>query len=153
MLLSLGGWGWHAETGLHTLRLICSGLFDRLPGLQIIIGHMGEGLPYAMARLNAALSGPAKLHHAVADYFKTNVSMTTSAYFTLPPFRCALEVVGIDRLMFSVDYPFSSNANGRSFLDSAASILREDDMRKLTHENALNFLHLQDIPGGVRAPA
>lgn len=143
LLLSLGGWGWHAETGLHTLRLICSGLFDRLPALQLIIGHMGEGLPYAMARLNAALSGPAKLQHPVESYFKTNVALTTSAYFTLPPFKCALDVVGIDRLMFSVDYPFSSNGNGRSFLDAAAAILSAEDLEKLTHRNAEHFLHLK----------
>ena len=142
-LLSLGGWGWHAETGLHTLRLICSGLFDRLSALQVIIGHMGEGLPYAMGRLSAALSGPAKLQRPVDTYFGTNISVTTSAYFTLPPLRCALEVIGIDRLMFSVDYPFSSNANGRAFLDAAASVLNEQQMRKLTHENAERFLHLR----------
>ncbi len=141
-LLSLAGWGWHAETGLHTLRLICSGLFDRLPSLQIIIGHMGEGLPYAMARLNAVLSGPAKLLHPVENYFQTNIGVTTSAYFTLPPLKCALEVIGIDRLMFSVDYPFSSNSNGRSFLKAASSILNEEEMRKLTHQNAERFLHL-----------
>ena len=84
-LLSIAGWGWHAELGLHTLRLICSGLFDRLPELQVIIGHMGEGLPYALARSSGALSGPAKLKQTVADYFKTNLHVTTSGYFTLPP--------------------------------------------------------------------
>ena len=141
-LLSLGGWGWYAETGLHTLRLICSGLFDRLPALQVIIGHMGEGLPYALARSSGALSGPAGLWQPVADYFQTNISVTTSAYFTIPPLRCAREVIGIDRLMFSVDYPFSPNTSGRLFLDAAAAILDEADMRKLTHENAERLLHL-----------
>ncbi len=142
-LLSIGGWGWHAETGLHTLRLICSGLFDRLPSLQVVIGHMGEGLPYALARSSGALSGPAKLRQPVADYLRTNVSITTSGYFTLPPLRCALDVVGIDRMMFSVDYPFSPNTLGRRFLDQVAGILDEDDMRKLTHGNAERILRLK----------
>ena len=141
-LLSLGGWGWHAETGLHTLRLICSGLFDRLPALQVIIGHMGEGLPYALARSSGVLSGPAGLRQSVAAYFQSNISVTTSAYFTMPPLRCAMDVIGIDRLMFSIDYPFSPNTSGRSFLDAAAMVIDEADMRKLTHENAQRFLNL-----------
>ncbi len=149
-LLSLGGWGWHAETGLHMLRLICSGLFDRLPELQVIIGHMGEGLPYALDRASGALSGSAKLRQPVAAYFRSNVSVTTSAYFTLPPLRCALEVMGIDRVMFSVDYPFSPNTKGRSFLDQAATILGEEDMRKLAHGNAERVLRLR--PAAASAP-
>jgi len=141
-ILSVAGWGWHAETGLHTLRLICSGVFDRLPELQIIIGHMGEGLPYALARSSAMLSGAAKLPQSVADYFKTNVWVTTSGYFSLPPFECALAVLGIDRLMYSVDYPFSPNTRGKSFLQTAATVVDESAMRKLTHENARRVLRL-----------
>jgi predicted TIM-barrel fold metal-dependent hydrolase len=134
-LLSIAGWGWHAETGLHTLRLIVSGLFDRFPALQLVIGHMGEGLPYALARSSKVLSSaPGKLKHSVADYFRSNIHITTSGYFTVPPFQCAMDVVGIDRLMFSVDYPFSPNTNGRDFLNALP--LGEDDMAKFTHTNA-----------------
>ncbi len=139
-MLSIGGWGWHAETGLHALRLICSGLFDRLPSLQLVIGHMGEGLPYALARSSGALSGPAGLRQSVADYLRTNVWVTTSGYFTLPPLRCAIDVIGIDRVMFSVDYPFSPNTTGRTFLDEAATVLDEADMRRLAHGNAERLL-------------
>jgi predicted TIM-barrel fold metal-dependent hydrolase len=140
--LSKAGWGWHADTGLHTLRLICAGVFDRLPDLQLIIGHMGEGLPYAMARSSGILSGPARLRRPVAEYFQTNIAVTTSGYFTLPPLQCALDVIGLDRLMFSVDYPFSPNTRGREFLQAAASLLDEAAMRKLSHENALRILRL-----------
>jgi uncharacterized protein len=141
-LLSIAGWGWHAETGLHTLRLIVSGLFDKVPGLQLIIGHMGEGLPYAMARSSGILSGPAKLQRPVAEYFKSNIHLTTSGYFTLPPLQCALEVVGIERMMFSVDYPFSPNTRGRAFLDQAAGVLTTEDLEKLAHGNAERLLGL-----------
>ena len=141
-LLSIAGWGWHAETGLHTLRLICSGLFDRLPELQVIIGHMGEGLPYALARSSGMLSGPAKLKQTVADYFKTNLHVTTSGYFTLPPFQCAREVIGLDRLMFSVDYPFSPNTRGKAFLEAASATLTDSEMHALTHGNAERVLKL-----------
>lgn len=139
-MLSIAGWGWHAETALHTLRLIVSGLFDRFPTLQLIIGHMGEMLPMALARSSQALSHAAHLQRPVAEYFQTNIHITTSGYFTQPPLRLALEVVGIDRLMFSVDYPFSSNQKGRDFLDSLT--LPPADLAKLTHGNARKLLKL-----------
>jgi len=141
-LLSIAGWGWHAETALHTLRLIVSGLFDKVPGLQLIIGHMGEGLPYAMARSSGILSGPARLKQSVAEYFKTNIHLTTSGYFSLPPLKCALEVVGIERMMFSVDYPFSANTRGRKFLEEVAGVLSAEEMEMLTHGNAERVLGL-----------
>src|ERR1700733_12799856 len=144
-LLSIAGWGWHAETGLHTLRLIVSGLFDRLPTLQLIIGHMGEGIPYALARSSGVLSAAAHLRQPVAAYFQSNIHLTTSGYFTHPPLRCAIEVVGLDRLLFSVDYPFSSNMRGRTFLDSLAGLLSPEDMAKLTYRNAESLLRLQPI--------
>lgn len=135
--LSTAGWGWHAETGLHTLRLILSGLFDRLPTLRLVIGHMGEGLPYALARSSAVLSqGAPHLRQPVADYFKSNIHITTSGYFTQPPLQCALDVVGIDRLMFSVDYPFSPNTRGRAYLDGLSKLLNPQDLEKLAHGNA-----------------
>jgi predicted TIM-barrel fold metal-dependent hydrolase len=141
--LSIAGWGWHAETALHTLRLIVSGLFDRLPNLQLIIGHMGEGLPYALARSSAVLSNAAPhLRQPVADYFKSNIHLTTSGYFTLPPLRCALDVVGIDRLMFSVDYPFSPNTLGRAFLDRVPQLLDPGGLASLAHANADRLLRL-----------
>jgi predicted TIM-barrel fold metal-dependent hydrolase len=142
MLLSIAGWGWHAETALHTLRLIVSGLFDKVPGLQVVIGHMGEGLPYAMARSSGILSGPARLRQTVAEYFRTNIHLTTSGYFSLPPLRCALEVVGIERMMFSVDYPFSANTRGRKFLEEAAGMMSAEDLEKLAHGNAARLLGL-----------
>jgi uncharacterized protein len=141
--LSIAGWGWHAETGLHTLRLIVSGLFDRFPTLQLIIGHMGEGLPYALARTSGVLSrGAPHLRQPVAAYFQSNIHLTTSGYFTVPPLRCALDVVGLDRLLFSVDYPFSPNTRGRAFLDSLSGLLGPEDMAKLTFGNAGSLLNL-----------
>ena len=142
-LLSIAGWGWHAETGLHTLRLIVSGLFDRLPSLQLIIGHMGEGLPYALARSSGVLSAAApQLRQPVAAYFQSNIHITTSGYFTQPPLRCAIDVVGIDRLMFSVDYPFSPNTGGRAFLDGLTGMVGADEIHKLSHGNAGRLLKL-----------
>ncbi|MGA9475626.1 MAG: amidohydrolase family protein [Terriglobales bacterium] len=147
LLLSIAGWGWHAETALHTLRLIVSGIFDRLPDLQLIIGHMGEGLPYALARSSGILSQASPhLRQPVSAYFQSNIHITTSGYFTQPPFRCALEVLGIDRISFSVDYPFSSNTTGRAFLDRLAKILDPADLERLTHSNIENLLKIKPSP-------
>jgi uncharacterized protein len=141
-MLSIAGWGWHSETALHTLRLIVAGLFDKVLGLQLIIGHMGEGLPFALARSSGMLSGAAKLKQTVAEYFKTNIHLTTSGYFTLPPLRCALDVVGIERMMYSVDYPFSANTKGKDFLGKVAEVLSPVEMEKFVGGNAAKALGL-----------
>ena len=141
LALSIAGWGWHVETGLHALRLIASGLFDRLPELQVIIGHMGENLPFSIARADSVLKNAGKPRaQSVIETFRSHFHVTTSGYFTLPPFLCALEVMGADRLMFSVDYPFSTNLQGRAFLDGLP--VSTEDMAKVSHRNAEKLLKL-----------
>ena len=140
-MLSMAGWGWHAETALHTLRLIVAGVFDRCPRLQLIIGHMGEMLPFMLARSNDVLTPFAKgLRRPVADYLRSNVHVTTSGMFTAPPLLLAIEVLGIDRIMFSVDYPYASHARGRAFLEALP--FSPTDMDKLSHGNAERLLGL-----------
>ena len=141
MLLSTAGWGWHTETGLHALRMIVAGVFDRYPRLQIIIGHMGEDVPYSLARTDGVLSRmPGRLSRTVAEFFHDHFHVTTSAYFTVPPFLCALSVVGADRLMFSVDYPVGENSVGRAFLDALP--VAPADREKVAHTNAERLLRL-----------
>lgn len=140
-VLSTAGWGWHVETGLHSLRLIVSGLFDRFPKLKIIIGHMGENLPFSLARSQSAFTrGPLSLKRSVSEYFQEHFWLTTSGYFSSPPFFCMLQVIGIDRILFSVDYPFSSNTTGRKFLESLA--ISSEDLEKIAHHNAEKLLNL-----------
>ncbi len=139
--LSAAGWGWHSEVGLHALRLILAGVFDRLPTLQIIIGHMGEMIPFMLARSNNVLMRVAKhLQRTVSEYFLQNFSITTSGFFTEPPLLLALQVIGVDRIIFSVDYPYSSNEQGRAFLDRAS--LSPADKEKISHLNAERLLKL-----------
>jgi predicted TIM-barrel fold metal-dependent hydrolase len=139
--LSTAAWGWHADLGMHCLRLIVSGLFDRLPKLKIIIGHMGEDLPFSIARADSILArGASHLQRRVSDYFYENFYITTSGYFTIPPLLCALQVVGADRILFSVDYPFSPNMEGRDFLNSLP--VSPEDMEKIAHRNADRLLKL-----------
>jgi hypothetical protein len=144
--LSISGWGWHAEMGLHTLRLIVAGVFDRFPGLQIIIGHMGEFIPYCLARSDLQLSRASPhLKRRVSEYFRSNFHITTSGYFTLPPFLCALMVVGAERILFAVDYPYSPNTAGRRLLDEAP--LSPADLELVAHGNAERLLRLETATG------
>ncbi len=140
-ILATGAWGWHVETGMHSLRLIIGGVFDRFPKLKIIIGHMGENLPFSIARAEMAMGRAAtNLKRPISEYFGEHFYLTTSGYFTMPPFVCTQQVVGIDRVMFSVDYPFSSNTLGRKFLDNLD--VSQEDMEKITHRNAEQLLKL-----------
>jgi uncharacterized protein len=138
-VLSTAGWGWHVETGMHCLRLIVSGLFDRFPKLKIIIGHMGEALPYYIARADAFLAqSEMHLKRRVSEYFHEHFYITTSGCFSLPPFLCALKVVGAERILFSVDYPYNSNTMGRAFLDALP--VSAEDLEKISHGNAERLL-------------
>jgi predicted TIM-barrel fold metal-dependent hydrolase len=93
--LSGAGWGWHVDTGMHVLRMVLAGVFDRFPRLRLIIGHMGEAIPFSLARTEsvfARMAGPTGLERLITDYFLENVFITTSGYFTDPPLTCALAV-------------------------------------------------------------
>ena len=139
--LATAGWGWHCELGIHALRLILAGVFDRLPTLQIIIGHMGEMIPFMLARSNNVLTPVAKhLQRTVSEYFLQNFSITTSGFFSDPLLLLALQVIGADRIIFSVDYPYSSNEQGRAFLDRAS--ISPADKEKISHLNAERLLKL-----------
>ena len=144
LLLSTSAWGWHSELGIHALRLILAGVFDRLPNLQIIIGHMGEMLPFMLARINNTLTPAAKhLQRTVPEYFLQNFSITTSGFFTEPPLLLALQVIGADRIIFAVDYPYASNEQGRAFLDNAS--LSPVDKEKISHLNAVRLLKIAPV--------
>jgi len=139
--LSTAGWGWHVETGMHCLRLIASGLFDRFPKVKMIIGHMGEALPYSIARADDFLTQAAKhLQRCISEYFFEHFYVTTSGFFSLPPFLCALQVVGADRILFSVDYPYSSISAGSAFLNALP--ISPEDRAKIAHGNAERLLKL-----------
>ena len=141
-LLAIAGWGWHAETAVHVLRLVLSGTLDRFPRLQLIVGHMGEGLPAMLARCETIFSGEAGqfLQRSVTQTITDQVHVTTSGFFTLPPFLALLHTFGVDRILFSVDYPFSPNAKARAFLDQLP--LSPADREKIAHGNADRLLGL-----------
>jgi uncharacterized protein len=141
-VLATAGWGWHSEVAIHILRMVMAGTFDKHPKLKMVIGHMGEMLPVMIARLDDV--GAADIGHLKRLPSQTIVEqvwITTSGIFTQPPFIAALQTFGIDRIMFSVDYPFARDAQGRKFLDEVA--LSPSDMAKLCHGNADALLKLK----------
>ena len=148
-VLEAAGWGWHSETAVHVLRLVLAGTLDRHPRLKLIIGHMGEMLPMMMARADEVFAlNISHLRRPISRTILDQVWLTTSGIFTEPPFLAALLTFGIDRIMFSVDYPYAANAKGRAFLDRIS--LAPADMAKLTHGTADALLGL---PGKSRRPA
>jgi uncharacterized protein len=141
--LASGAWGWHAEAGLHVLRLIATGVFDRHPGLRLIVGHCGEMVPFMLDRIDAMLrTGPMALKPS--DYFLRNIWVTTSGLFSLPPVLCTIQVLGVDRVLFSVDYPFGDNAAGRAMLDALP--LAPADKARIAGRNAEHLLRLKVPP-------
>ena len=140
--LALSAWGWHYDTAIHVLRLVLSGALDRHPGVKIIVGHMGEALPFMLDRIDETTAAQAKtvLRRSVRQTILDQVWITTSGFFTLVPFMAALLAFGVDRIMFSVDYPFASNARARAFLDGLP--VSPADRAKIAHGNADGLLGL-----------
>jgi hypothetical protein len=135
-------WGWHYEVALHVMRLAVSGTMDKYPKLNFIIGHMGEGLPVMLARCEHQFRNELSfLSRPLARTITDQVYVTSAGFFTNPPFVAALETFGIDRLVFSVDYPYASNAEGRAFLDNVPLSLA--DIAKFAHGNADRLLKLK----------
>ncbi len=142
MGLATFGWGWHYETALHVVRLAVSGTLDKYPRLNLIIGHMGEALPFMLARCEHEFSTDLSyLSRPLSKIITDQVYVTSAGFFSNPPFLAALQTFGIDRMMFSVDYPYASNAAGRAFLDNVP--LSPADFEKFAHGNADRLLKLK----------
>jgi predicted TIM-barrel fold metal-dependent hydrolase len=138
--LATSAWGWHVETGLHALRLAVGGAFDRFPALQVVIGHMGEAIPFMLERTASVLRRFARLDRPLRDYFTQNVHYATSSLLSEAPFRCLLELAPPDRILFAVDYPFTGNEQGRRFLDGLQ--LPAADLERIAHGNAERLFRL-----------
>ncbi|QES88441.1 amidohydrolase family protein [Rhizosphaericola mali] len=136
------GWGWHTETAIHVLRLLYAGIFDKYPKLNIVVGHMGEMLPFMWERSNRGFTpgfgGENK--RTLKETFSEQLYITTSGFFSMPPLQLALDTIGIDHIIFSIDYPFSDNKIGMDFFHSLQ--LPKDDLEKLAFLNAEKLLGL-----------
>ncbi|MGD0848715.1 amidohydrolase family protein [Bradyrhizobium sp.] len=140
-------WAFGQETAVHALRLMGSGLFDQHPGLRIIIGHMGEGLPYSMWRIdhrNGWVKTPPryKAKKKICEYFNAHFYLTTSGNFRTQTLIDALLEVGADRILFSADWPFENVDHAAQWFDSAT--ISEADRKKIGRDNALRLFKLAD---------
>ncbi len=135
------GWGWHIDTAIHVIRLVMSGAFDKYPKLQIIIGHLGEGLPFMLQRISGVMSPQMTgLKRPVGDYLRDNVYYTFSGFNYVPSFLNLFMEVGVRRIMFSVDYPYGSMEQGRRFLEQLPVSPAEKEA--IAHGNAQRLLRM-----------
>ncbi len=137
-------WGWTVETATHALRLIVSGLFDRLPGLKVILGHMGEALPFMLWRFDSRWEiskHSKKLDKSLSQYVRDNFFITTSGACDNAPLICSIEAIGADNVLFSTDYPFESAQIAADFIEKAS--VSEDVRKKICYQNAERLLKLE----------
>ena len=140
-MLAGGAWGWHIETAVHMIRVVCGGVFDRFPNLQFVIGHMGEGLPFFFQRLDIIPMATTKLKRPIISYLKENVHYTFSGMNFPPTFLdLLLELGGVDRVMFSADYPYQSMSQARAFLEQIP--VSAADKERIAHGNAERLFRL-----------
>jgi 2,3-dihydroxybenzoate decarboxylase len=144
--LYFAGWGFAVETGLHAMRLIMCGLFDHFPRLKIVLGHMGEGLPFWLQRvdnrylLQLRIGAVKKLPRLPSEYFLDHFVITTSGVMSAPALKLSLEVLGPERIMFAADYPYESVEEGVRFLDEVD--IPDEQRRKIYSSNAERIFRL-----------
>lgn len=138
-------WSWGTDTATHALRLIFGGVFDDVPDAKLLLGHMGEGLPYALWRLDSRWGF--HNHHGItlarenpSEYLRHNLYITTSGVCSAAPLLCALLALGSDHILFGTDYPFEDIATAAAFLDVAP--ISEADREKISFRNAEALLRL-----------
>jgi gamma-resorcylate decarboxylase len=137
-------WAFAVETSIHALRLMASGLFDRHPKLTIILGHLGEGITFNIWRADHRLKKDSRgmpAQRPLGDYFRENFFLTTSGNFRTPSLENAIAEIGVDRILFSADYPFENIADAANWFDKCA--ISDADREKIGHRNAARLFGLQ----------
>jgi 2,3-dihydroxybenzoate decarboxylase len=133
-------WGFTVETATQGVRIVLSGVLDEYPQTRIIMGHLGEGLPFLLWRINHSLKREAPGMKNFRDYFCQHFHVTTSGFFSNPALLCTVMEMGIDRVMFSVDYPFVENTLGAQWVENIP--LCAEDKEKLLSGNARRLLKM-----------
>ena len=139
--LARAPWGFAVDTSCHFLRLVFAGVFDAYPRLKIILGHLGEGLPFAMHRMNEHSWGAAErrgLKKQPLEYLRDNLVVTTSGNWFEPAFVCTLLALGADNILFAIDWPYEANKTGMAFLRALS--ISDADKEKIAHRNAERLL-------------
>jgi 2,3-dihydroxybenzoate decarboxylase len=142
--LAMAAWGWSAQTGAHALRVVVSGVFDRFPRARMILGHMGETLPFYLwridSRMHDKLSQRGLKKSKPSEYIRQNIVITTSGVFDDNPLICAINAIGVQSVMFSVDYPYENDAAASEWL--ARLPLPQDQVEAIAHGNVERILRL-----------
>ncbi|KAK4201703.1 hypothetical protein QBC40DRAFT_323605 [Triangularia verruculosa] len=143
--LGSSGWGWHADTGLHVLRLFASGLFDRRPKLKIIAGHMGEMIPFMLQRIGKISARWSTAQRNFTTVYRENIWITTSGVWSLDPMRCILANTPIDHILYSVDYPFTSNEVGLAWMKELhrSGLVTQEECEAIAYKNAEKLLRVK----------
>ncbi|HCG74462.1 MULTISPECIES: amidohydrolase family protein [Staphylococcus] len=134
------GYGWHVDVGIHAIHLVLSGVFDRHPNLNMIIGHWGEFVPFFLERMDDILFAD-HLEHPISYYFKNNFYITPSGMLTKPQFDLVKAEVGVDRILYSADYPYVEPDKLGTFLDELD--LTEEEKEKISYKNGAKLLGLE----------
>jgi len=142
--LLTAGWGFTVETATQGIRIVLSGVLDKYPNLKIILGHLGESLPFSLWRIDQALSRPGNQSSSSSsfrDAFSEHFWITTSGNFSNPALLCCVQEMGIDRILFSVDYPFVENSPGVDWVENDVPLCKEDRI-KILSGNAEKLLRM-----------
>jgi predicted TIM-barrel fold metal-dependent hydrolase len=142
-LIARPGWGFAVDTSIHFLRILFAGVFDAYPKLQFIMGHLGEGLPFAMHRLNDHTHLVARrrgLTKTPLDYIRDHLYVATSGNWYEPAFVCTLMAIGAERILWAIDWPYEANHIGMAFWNQLR--LSDGDREKIAHGNAERLLRL-----------
>lgn len=132
--------GFTCEMMTAAVRLVLSGVFEAHPNLKLVLGHMGEGLPFLLERVDESLARNTKGVRRFRDTFCRGFHITTSANFSTPALLCAMMEMGVDRILYAIDWPFIGNEEGRRWIDGAP--ISADDRAKILHRNARKLLKL-----------
>ncbi len=140
-LFPTAGWGFTVEMGTQAIRLVLSGVFDAYPDVKILLGHMGEGLPFLLWRIDHTLSREGNDPVSFREKFCKNFWITTSGNFSDTALLCAIQELGADRILFSIDWPFVPNPPGVNWLTNVS--ISEEDKAKIFNGNARRLLKIQ----------
>jgi predicted TIM-barrel fold metal-dependent hydrolase len=133
-------WGFTVETATHALRLVLAGVFEAHPDLKIVLGHLGETLPFLIWRIDEALARPGQKSIRFREIFTNGFYITTSGFFSTPALDCCIQELGSDRILFAVDHPYMDNASGVAWLRQTP--LSEDDRSRIAGANAKQLLRI-----------
>ena len=137
-------WGFAVETSIHALRLCGSGLFDEFPGLRVCLGHLGEGIPFGLWRIDARMRFSPRGYRGkrpLGDYFRENFHLTISGNFDDAAFRCTLDVIDNNKIYYSSDYPFERMQDASDWFNGTP-VIEDDARRRIGRENAIRLLNL-----------